>query len=158
MNQLKSLSIVVLVLGILLILVLVRNCDQNLFKKEVKTAVEAAQSNSITLSPDQLRKRTNPWIVVILGSEDLPDSLHLENSIHLPFKNLLDQPNRKILEEGKSDLILYSNDEAMSAKAWVILNQLGFENLFILNTGENPEVLKYKFQPDTSVRLEQDSI
>ncbi|MDP2338614.1 MAG: rhodanese-like domain-containing protein [Bacteroidota bacterium] len=158
MNQIKSLTIVVLILVALLILVIVRSSDKNLFKKEVRTAIEATQNNSNTISLDQLKKQTRSWIVVNLGSEDLPDFLHSENSIHLPVENILDQTNRKILGEAKGDLILYSNDEAMAAKTWVILNQLGFENVFILNTGSNPEVLKYKFQPDTTARLEQDSM
>jgi hypothetical protein len=45
-----------------------------------------------------------------------------------------------------------------ASKAWVILNQLGYQNVVVLSPEENPEQLKYKFQPDTMVRLEQDSM
>jgi len=66
--------------------------------------------------------------------------------------------NRKILTEVKGDLILYSNDGASASKAWVILNQLGFKNVKILRTEETTDKLKYKFQPDTTARLELDTI
>ena len=97
-------------------------------------------------------------MVVNIGNSDLPDSVQVEHSMKIPFENLLDQTNRKILEEVNGDLILYSADVATASKAWVILNQMGFKSVFILNTGGNPEELKYKFQPDTTARLEQDSI
>ncbi len=158
MNLFKNLKIVILVIVVLLILVIVRNSDKNIFKQEVKTALEAAQNNSNLLSPDQLLQLKNKWLVVNIGVDDLPDSLRIENSIRLPFENMLDQSNRKILEEVEGDLILYSSDAATASKAWVILNQLGFKNVFILNINENSEELKYKFQPDTTARLELDSI
>lgn len=158
MKQLKNLQIVAFVIVILLILVVVRNSNKNIFKKDVKTVVDAVQNKSNLFSSEQLSKTKSPWLVVNVGDSELPDSLRIENSIRVPFENLLDQPNRKILQEVKGDLILYADDVATVSKAWVILNQLGFKNVFILNTDENSEHLKYKFQPDTSVRLEQDSI
>jgi len=158
MQQLKNLKFVILIIVVLLILVIVRNSDQNLFKQDIKSAIEAAQNNSNILSPDQLHQLKGSWMVVNIGNSDLPDSLHVEHSMRIPFENLLDQTNRKILEGVDGNLIIYSADVATASKAWVILNQMGFKNVFILNPGGNPEEIKYKFQPDTTARLEQDSI
>lgn len=158
MNLFKNLKIVILVIVVLLILVIIRNSNQNIFKQDVKTALEAAQNSSNLLSPDQLSQMKSKWLVVNIGLDNLPNSLRFENSIRLPFEKLLDKSNLKILQEVEGDLILYSADATTASKAWVILNQLGFENVFILNINKNPEELKYKFQPDTTVRLEQDSI
>ncbi len=158
MQQFKNLKFVILIIVVLLILVIVRNSDQNLFKKDIKSAIEATQNNSNILSRDQLHQMKGPWMVVNIGNSDLSDSVQVEHSIKIPFENLLDQTNRNILEGVNGDLILYSADVATASKAWVILNQMGFKNIFILNTGGNPEELKYKFQPDTTARLEQDSI
>ncbi|HAQ17717.1 MAG TPA: hypothetical protein DCR40_00610 [Prolixibacteraceae bacterium] len=158
MNELKNLKFIILALVILLILVLVRNSDRNIFRNDVKTAIEAIQNKSNLLSPDQLHQLKSPWLVVNMDNSDLPDSLHVENSIRIPFDHILDQVNRKTLNEAKGDLIVYSADVATASKAWIILNQLGFKNVKILATKEIPEKLKYKFQPDTTVRLELDSI
>lgn len=158
MNLFKNLKIVILVIVVLLILVIIRNSNQNIFKQDVKTALEAAQNSSNLLSPDQLSQMKSKWLVVNIGLDNLPNSLRFENSIRLPFEKLLDKSNLKILQEVEGDLILYSADATTASKAWVILNQLGFENVFILNINKNPEELKYKFQPDTTVRLEQNSI
>ena len=158
MQQLKNLKFVILIIVVLLILVIVRNSDQNLFKQDIRSAIEAAQNNSNILSPDQLHQLKGSWMVVNIGNSDLPDSLHVEHSMRIPFENLLDQTNRKILEGVDGNLIIYSADVATASKAWAILNQMGFKNVFILNPGGNPEEIKYKFQPDTTARLEQDSI
>ena len=158
MDKIKNLGLVILIIGILLILVIVRNSDSNIFRKDIKTTVEAAQNKSNLLSLEQIRQLKNIGLVVNVGNENLPDSLRVEHSISIPFENLLEEANRKILEEVDGDLILYSSDAATASKAWVILNQLGFSNVFILNTEVDQEELKYKFQPDTTVRLEQDSI
>ena len=158
MQQFKNLKFVILIIVVLLILVIVRNSDQNLFKQDVKRAIEATQNNGNMLSHDQLSQLKGSWMVVNIGNIDLPDSVQVEHSMRIPFENLLNQTNRKILEEVDGDLILYSADVATASKAWVILNQMGFKNIYILNTGGNPEELKYKFQPDTTARLEQDSI
>jgi len=158
MQQFKNLKFVILIIVVLLILVIVRNSDQNLFKKDIKSAIEATQNNSNILLRDQLHQMKGPWMVVNIGNSDLPDSVQVEHSIKIPFENLLDQTNRKILEGVNGNLILYSADVATASKAWVILNQMGFKNVFILNAGGNQEELKYKFQPDTTARLEQDSI
>jgi hypothetical protein len=158
MDKLKNLRLVILLIGILLILVIVRNSDSTIFRKDTKTAVEAAQNKSNLLSIEQVRQLKSTWLVVNLGNDKLPDSLRIEHSISIPFENLLEEANRKILEEVDGDLILYSSDAAAASKAWVILNLLGYPNVFILNSEVGQEELKYKFQPDTSVRLEQDSI
>jgi hypothetical protein len=158
MNQLKNLKIVILVIVVLLILVIFRNSDQNLFKKDAKTAIEAAKNNSHLIMLNQLQKLTDPYLVIDLGSEARQDSLQFQHSIQIPFETLLDKANRKILNEANGTLILFSDDVATASKAWMILNQLGYKNLLILTSEENPEELKYKFQPDTTARLEQDSI
>lgn len=158
MQQLKNLKFVILIIVVILILVIVRNSDQNLFKQDVKSAIESTRNNSNILSPDQLHQLKGLWMVVNIGNSDLPDSIHVEHSMKIPFENLLDQTNRKILEGVDGNLIVYSADVATASKAWVILNQLGFKNVFILNSGGNPEEIKYKFQPDTTAWLEQDSI
>ncbi len=158
MDKLKNLRLVVLIIGILLILVIIRNSDSNIFRKDIKTVVEAAKENRNMLTTEQIKLLKSKWLVVNIGNDNMPDSLRFEHSISIPFENLLDKANREILEEVDGDLILYSSDAATTSKAWIILNQLGFTNVFILKSETNQEELKYKFQPDTTVRLEQDSI
>ncbi len=158
MNQIRNLKIVILILGVLLVLVIVRNSDQKVFKEKAKTAVEAARNNSNLITLNQLKKLTAPYLIIDIGSEKRPDSLQFQHAVKITFSQLLDKANRKVLNEASGELILYADDAATTSRAWVILNQLGYKNLRILTFENNPEELKYKFQPDTTARLEQDSI
>ena len=158
MEQIKSLRYIFLFIIFILVLVLVRSLNPNLFKQDPANAVEAAQNNSNSITLAQLKSLKTQYLVINLGNGGKFDSVKIKNSINIPVENLLYKANRKILKESKDEIILYSTDLSTSAKAWVILNQLGFKKLLILAPDENPEAFKYKFQPDTTVRLENDSI
>ena len=158
MNRIKSLKIIILVIGILLVLVIIRNSDRNVFKEKAETAVEATRNNSNLITVNQLKKLATPYLIIDIGSEPRPDSLQFKHAVKITFSQLLDKANRKVLDEASGELILYADDIATTSRAWVILNQLGYKNMRILTFEDNPEELKYKFQPDTTARLEQDTI
>lgn len=158
MNRIKSLKIIIFVIGILLILVIIRISDQNVFKEKARTAVDAARNNNNLITVNQLKKLTAPYLIIDIGSEPRPDSLQFQHAVKITFSQLLDKANRKVLNEASGELILYADDDATASRAWVILNQLGYKNLRILTFENNPEELKYKFQPDTTARLEQDTM
>jgi len=158
MKQLKGLGYIFLFLIIILVLVLVRSYNPNLFKQDSGNAVEAALNNRNSITMAQLKALNTQYLVINLGTGGKFDSIKIKNSINIPVENLLDKANQTILKESKDEIILYSADISTTAKVWVILNQLGFKKLLILSPDEQPEVFKYKFQPDTTVRLENDSI
>ncbi|MCK9412051.1 MAG: hypothetical protein M0Q53_07100 [Prolixibacteraceae bacterium] len=158
MKQIKSLRIIILVVGVLLILVIIRNSDQNVFQEKAKTALEATRNDANIVSFDQVKALTAPYLILDLGSAPRPDSLLFQHALKITFSQLLEKANRKILNEAKGELILYADDVPTASRAWVILNQLGYKNLRILSFENIPEGLKYKFQPDTTSRLEQDTM
>jgi hypothetical protein len=153
MKQIKSLGFVLVFIAVILIFVLVRNSEQNLFKQDPQLAIEKSENNGNLISLAELQNRETHFLLVDLNEENSSDLLKLKNPIHLPFSNLLEKENRIKLKDA-DEIILYSNDVSESAKAWVILNQLDFKKVFIFSNEENPEVLKYEFQPDTTARLE----
>ncbi|NQU51921.1 MAG: rhodanese-like domain-containing protein [Bacteroidetes bacterium] len=154
MTKLKSLGFVILLIAITLILVIARNSNKNLFKKDAQYAIDVATKSINSISAVELKKLSPQYLIVDLNTANNYNSSQFQNSINIPFKNVLDKTNRKVLGKAKGEIVLFSNDVSTASKAWVILNQLGFENVFILRSEENPEVFKYKFQPDTSAKLE----
>lgn len=67
----------------------------------------------------------------------------------VPFDKLMEESTIQTLKETQGKILLVSDDNSQTAKAWVILNQMGIKNVFLLSNEENAEVLKYEFQPDT---------
>jgi len=153
MNKIKNLAFVILILLIISILVIVRSTNQNLFKQDVETICTVANNDNNTITFSEIKNKQAKYIVVDLNAQELFTN-RFNSSINVPFNELLEKEMQKKLRETKDTLILFSENISTSSKAWVILNQLGFSNVYILETEENNEVFKYKFQPDTSVGLE----
>lgn len=158
MSLMKNLMSILMIIMGLLVLVVSRNSDPNIFKEPVGKALEATQNNGNLITPDQVKLLSGSYLVIDLRSVAGRDSIQFQHRMQIPFEKILDRENRYVLDQTKGDLILFSDDAATASKAWVILNQLGYKNLRILTSNTNPEELKYKFQPDTTARLEQDSI
>ena len=157
MKKLKDFRIVIFVLVVILILVVSRASDQQVFKEKAAVAINDANDNRNVVTSDQLKKNVSPFVVIYLDGKVQQETFPGELSVSIPFEKLLDHENRNILNSAKGDIILMAKEADTASKAWVILNQLGYKKVKILSPDGRPEELKYKFQPDTTARLENDS-
>lgn len=150
MEKLKGLKIVTLILMVVLVLVIVRTTGENRFKLDAQNAIEAVESNNFSISLNDFKKDEKQYLLVDLSESG---SSQVENSIKISFEKLLDENTLQQLKT-ETKILLFSNDNLTAVRAWVILNQLDFKNIFVLSNEENVEVLKYEFQSDTSAWLE----
>jgi len=158
MQQLKKMKTVALVLLLLLTFVLIRINNPTVFKEPVNSAIDGTRDLRNLITPDQLQKQSTSSLLIDLNDQPHHNSIQFQKTLAVPLERLLDRENRKILNEAKGNLVLFAKDIATSSKAWIILNQLGYRNLFILTSEADPEMQKYQFQPDTTARLEQDPL
>jgi hypothetical protein len=153
MNTLEKYTSVIAIVLVVVILVLVRTLVSGHFRNDAGkwTGPSINQSNLIT--PEGLNKLPGKSLIV-----DLSDKGNLlrkyNGSINIPAKSLLDKTNQKMLQTYKGNILLVSEDPALSARLWMLLSQMGYTNLFILSDSSNNEVFKYKFRPDTLTRPE----
>ena len=157
MKLLKDFKVVVFVLVILLTLVVGRVSDQQVFKEKAVVAIDQANENRNLVTSDQLKKNVSPFVVIDLDGKSQQGTFPGQSSVPIPFEKLLDQENRITLNTAKGEIILKAEEVATASKAWVILNQLGYRKVKILSPDGRQEELKYKFQPDTTARLENDA-
>jgi len=149
MKKIKELAFVIAVLLVVAALVFARVTNKNRFSAGTENITETLKITPVFVQPDGLQ--LNDYLVVELGEN--PGGEKIQSSIKVAFERLTDKNFRKQLETAGKKILL-TGDEMQTAKAWVILNQLGIKNVFVLTNDENPEVLKYKFQPDIKVGLE----
>ena len=150
MGKLKDLKIVLFILLIVLVLVIAKTTGKNRFKQDAKNAIEVITSNNFSVSLTDFRAAENQFLVVDLSESG---SIQFDNSLKVPFEKLIDETLIQKLKETEKKILLVSEDNSLAIKSWVILNQLGFKNIFVLSDAENAEVLKYKFQPGTSAGM-----
>ena len=153
MGKLKDLKIVLFILLIVLVLVIAKTTGKNRFKQDAKNAIEVITSNNFSVSLTDFRAAENQFLVVDL-SESGSIQIQFDNSMKVTFEKLIDETLIQKLKETEKKILLVSEDNSLAIKSWVILNQLGFKNIFVLSDAENAEVLKYKFQPETSAGME----
>jgi len=151
MGKIKSLKIVLLVLLVVIVFVIVKSNGKNSFKQDAQNAIETVVSNNFSVSISELKTMEKDVLVVDLNESG---KSQFDNSLQIPFEKLLDKSNLKKLKETENKILLVSNDISKAEKAWVILNQLGLKNVFVLSDEVTPEIFKYKFQPDTAAWLE----
>jgi hypothetical protein len=147
MEKLKGLKIVLLILLVVVALVIVRSTGKNRFKQNVQQTIEAVESNDFSVSLTDYKASENQYFVVELTESG---SAQFENSVKVHFEKLLEETTLEKLKATENKILLVSNDNSVAVKAWVILNQLGFKNVYVLSGDENNEVLKYEFKPDTA--------
>jgi hypothetical protein len=105
-------------------------------------------------------------VLVNLGKEDAGLIKNTINKVNIAPADLLSAENRKLFSTTQPK-ILYSEDITKAAQAWTILTQLGYTNVYLLDTatvitlqtksqaGEAwplNEQMKYRFNPDTAGR------
>lgn len=146
MGKLKELKIVLLILLVVLVLIIVKTTGKNRFKLDAKNAIEAITSNDFFVSINDFKAAENQFLVVDLSESG---SAQFDNSVKIPFDKLLEESTLQKIKETEKKILFVSEDNSFAIKSWVILNQLGFKNIFVLSNEEKPEVLKYKFQPET---------
>lgn len=151
MKKLKELKIVLVILLVVLVLVIIRTTGKNRFKQDAKNTIETVISNNISVSLNDFKAAENEFLVVDLTESG---SIQFKNSIKVSFEKLLEESNIQKIKKTQGKILLVSADNSQTSKAWVILNQMGFKNVFVLSNDENPEALKYELQPEISVNLE----
>ncbi|GAB1452582.1 hypothetical protein MASR2M47_26380 [Draconibacterium sp.] len=154
MGKMKGLKIVLVVLAVVFVLVVVKLSFENGFKQDAANAVNAVGSNNFIIPANELENIENQFFVVDLNESG---SSQFKNSLQIPFEELLKESSLQKIKNTDNKILLVSDENSIAIKAWVILNQLDIKNVFVLSNEENPEVLKYEFQPDTATKLESNS-
>jgi len=138
--------------SLVLLLVVIRLSGWNHFKKTAGDLQNetANQANIISLNNNQKKLP-----VIDVRSKEAYSAGHPDGAINILMNNLLSRENRKFLNNNKSGIILFSDDYALLSRAWSLLSQMGYKNIFIAGAAiESDEVLKYKFRPDSTVKPE----
>lgn len=145
MKKIKELALVITVLLVVAALVFARATNKNRFSAGTENITETLKNTTVFVQTDGLQ--FNDYLVVELGKNS--DGEKIPSSVKITFEGLTDKNFRKQLETAGKKILL-TGDESQTAKALVILNQLGIKNMFILNEKEKPELLRYTFVPDTT--------
>lgn len=167
MKIIKELKYIFLITILIIVLILVRSYKRNYFSISAGEAYQLSLDSNFLLNELEYAGLSENKLLIDLRSEEVYLKRHLPAALNIPFQHILYRSNFKVYKQ--NDIIFYSDDISQSVKAKSLLNQMGYTGIYILDISEksidagkvNPdsniysnEDFKYKFQPDTTIRLE----
>lgn len=147
MEKLKNLKWIILIVLLIAALVIVRMTNSSGFKGDAREVVATISAGDFLISANKYNQNKEEYQVVTLTQPESLDTVQFKNAIKISFERLLEESVIQKLKETQIKILLVSVNNSQTSKAFVILNQMGFKNVFVLSNEENPEVLKYQFQP-----------
>jgi hypothetical protein len=154
MNLVKENKVVFAVVLPILILVLVKSFGSDHFRNDSRKLAGPSVKGSNILTNEQLETIAGNKLVINLDKKNSFLSELKSEIVNIPADSVLTGGNLDIIHKYKGSVLLYSAKQEVSAGIWMVLSQMGYENLYILTTDPDNEVNKNKFRPDTLVRPE----
>lgn len=154
MEIIKKYKEVITVVLIVLILVLIRSLGVNHFKNDAKRWAEPTIKQSNTITIEHYGTLPGKKLVINLDKDVSGISQITMDGQNIPADSILSKKYFKIIRKHDGPILLFSSETSVSARIWMVLSQMGFDNIYILNNNTDNEVFKYKFRPDTLPRPE----
>lgn len=155
--KVKKAGIVVLIVILVAVIamMLIGSSGNGRFRHDAAKWAQPANDQTNMITKIQLEKLSGVNMLVDLSEQGnlLKDD---QGSISIPASAILEKENQKMLRDHEGNIVLVSDDRALSARIWMLLSQMGYKNLYVLDEDTRNEVLKYKFRPDTVTRPEID--
>jgi hypothetical protein len=154
MDFLKKNKLILFIIIPVVILVLIRVFNTNHFKNDAGKLAEPSFTGSNIVTADKLLQMEGEVLLINLGEMTKRFTDQEIKTVTIQTDSILSKENLRILRNHEGPLLLCSQEDAISVRIWMLLSQMGFRELYILAEEPDPEVLKYEFRPDTTVRPE----
>lgn len=153
MNLIKENKIVFAVVLPILILVLVKSFSSDHFRNDSKKLAEPSLMRSNIIGIEQFGTISGKKLIVNLDKNSFSGEIKSE-IVNIPAESVITGKNIDIVRKFRGSVLLFSSEQEVSARIWMVLSQMGCANLYILTTDPDNEAIKNKFRPDTIVRPE----
>jgi len=153
MNTIKKYRVVIFVLAPVIILVLIRLYSPGHFKPDAKSRAELSFSGANLITMKSMSEKKDKFLIVNLGEKNVQFE-RAENLLTVTPDSILKKEIISRIKKFNGSIAISSPDISISSGIWMLLSQMGINNLFILTNDAPGEELKYKFRPDSSARPE----
>jgi hypothetical protein len=153
MKHLRPYLLVILSILPVAALVLIRAFAPGGFKPDAHKLAKASFTGANLLNREQVAALGSKPLIVKFVFDEAGHVNPSADTLFVEASRLLDKKNLKAIHGHQGPVLLVSDDPEISAKAWMILSQMGYRDLFVLTEKDSVEVFKYKFRPDTTAGI-----
>ena len=149
MNVINKYKTVIAVVLPILILVLIRSFGAQHFKTDAKKRAEPSLKQSNIITREQFNSLSGEKLIINFGEAGSDLNEITGHTLFISADSILSKNILSIIRKNGGPVLLVSSEKAVPARIWMVLSQLGYENIYIFTNEPDSEVLKYKFRPDT---------
>ncbi len=113
------------------IVVLIRAYSHNFRYDAVRWAEPSALRSNI-LTEDQIPAMSSGMLLITMGNEAPRVELPKDKILKLNPESILEKANLSLIRKNRGPVVLYSDDNSVSARVWMVLSEMGIKNIFIL--------------------------
>ncbi len=130
--------IILIILGVVLAFSPVENTKSKTISKQ--DILKNMTEKNYLISPEQIGELIIDgdldYVLIDIRKADEYNKFHIKSAINISLENIFDD---EILQgfDSEQTIILYSNGETHSSQAWVLLQENGYDNIYILSGGLN---------------------
>jgi hypothetical protein len=137
MKFLRRYWLVLSITLLVVILVMIRTYSHNFRYDAVRWAGPSALRSNI-VTADQIRTMGSDMLLVVLGNEAPRIELPNDKILILNPESILEKTNLSLISKNRGPVVLYSDDNSVSARVWMVLSEMGIKNILIIqDTSKN---------------------
>ncbi len=140
MKFLRQYWLVISITLLAVILVMIRTFNSHNFRYDAVRWAEPSALRSNILTEDQIPAMSSDVLLITLGSEAPAIEKLQDKILKLNPESVLEKANLSLIRKNKGPVILYSVDNSVSAKVWMVLSEMGIKNIFILQDEQNNDL------------------
>jgi rhodanese-related sulfurtransferase len=101
---------------------------------EVNTRTQFINPETVA---DMIVKKDPVLQLIDVRSQDEFEKFSLPGAIHVPITDLLSDQHMTLFDQDVKMNIFYANSTVMANEAWMIIRQMGYSNIYVLEGGLN---------------------
>ena len=139
MKFLRQYWLILSIIMLAVILVLIRTYCHNFRYDAVRWAEPSVHGTNI-LTKDQIVAMNSDILLITLGNEDPAIENLQDKTLKLNPESIIEKPNLSLIKKNQGPVILFSDDNSVSARVWMVLSETGIRNVYILRDDSKNEV------------------
>ncbi|MCU0367079.1 MAG: hypothetical protein MUC30_07680 [Bacteroidales bacterium] len=137
MKYLKHYWLVVTIFLIVVLFVLFRSFSRHDFRYDAARWAGPSVTGTNIITEEQISALRGEILLISLGNQAAAiDQLH-DKTMKVNPESILEKGTLSVIRKNKGPVILFSDDSSVTARVWMVLSEMGMQNLYILHDEEN---------------------
>jgi len=133
----KQYWLVVTIFLIVVLFVLFRSFSRNDFRYDAARWAGPSVTGSNIITEEQISSLLGEILLISLGNQAEVTGQLKDKTMTVNPESILEKGNLSVIRKNKGPVILFSDDSSVSARVWMVLSEMGMQNIYILHDEEN---------------------